>query len=180
MHGVADWVAQRGPRASQRWSGAANTDDNAYVETRSPRAALTPLKFETVEAPARMAPLPELRGSGTRPGRCALSPGGDCDPWPHAPKLARFLTQLGDSFDPLTASWRASTRAARSEAGADAAEQGPRAGQARRDVPEPRACSSTLRSAATRGAGVEAFTRALVATRPRTPLRRRTRCIRGS
>ena len=100
VRGVADLLAGiEAPAASFAALApqAANTDDNAFVETRSPRQLRWhELKFGEIEArlPADAPVLPPLRGAlDTAALARAMLDKREDKGWPYGAKLARFLTQ---------------------------------------------------------------------------------------
>jgi tetratricopeptide (TPR) repeat protein len=108
IHGSADMLARiEGPTRifAALTPGAANTDDNAFVETRIPRVlAWTDLDFRPIEArlPADAPVLPRLRGAHDigAVARALLGQRGG-KPWPYAAKLERLLAQHGSALAPL-------------------------------------------------------------------------------
>jgi spermidine synthase len=81
---------------------AANTDDNAFVETRSPRELhWSELDFAPIEQrlPADAPVLPPLRGAldGASMARALLATARDDGSWPYAAKLRRLLGQLHET-----------------------------------------------------------------------------------
>jgi spermidine synthase len=108
LPGAAELLAQlEGPAAifAALAPGASNTDDNAYVETRSPRAlGWSSLDFAALEArlPADAPWLPPVAGrfSAEALARALLAePHGR--PWQGAGRLARLLAQHGAAMDPF-------------------------------------------------------------------------------
>ncbi len=109
IRGAADLLARcEGPLAAFAAiePDAANTDDNAFVETRGPRQlAWHDLDFAEIEA--RLAPdapvLPPLRGPvDVAAVARSLLKRNESDPrWPYGAKLRRLLRQHRGAVDPL-------------------------------------------------------------------------------
>jgi len=84
---------------------AANTDDNAFVEMRTPRLSSEDLDFGRIEE--RLAPgtpvLPETTGTVdiAAVARSLLCLGKAQAEWPYARKLARLLQEHGSGIDPV-------------------------------------------------------------------------------
>jgi hypothetical protein len=109
LDSLADVLARfEGPAAAfaALAPGAANTDDNAFIETRIPRQLDRPkLDFRSLEA--RLAPdtpvLPPLRGELdiAELARAMLRSFPQEPRWPYAAKLARLLERRGAGLEPV-------------------------------------------------------------------------------
>jgi spermidine synthase len=109
VHGSAELLARiEGPARifAALAPDAANTDDNAFVETRTPRAlGWADLDFRPLEArlPADAPVLPPLRGAQDvgAIARALLTQRSSSKVWPYAAKLERLLAQHGAALAPL-------------------------------------------------------------------------------